>query len=226
MKQRFPGTSRKWMAAMAVFWAAGGISITSLAAESLTFEDAFNTKGEPALLHYQATFVANGANHRIEVWRDGARRLRRVTDDAIETYVFRQPGSDEFRMTVLDKKKRIRTEINRTNLYRIGQFADWNDLAHGLRHPSGSYRIERSAPPPGLPKPSEPCRWYRMADAGGTTHICWGTASRIPMQIVAAENKLVWNVSSSTRSALPSNTFEVSADGYIFNNASKDLETD
>lgn len=226
MKYRYPGTNRKWISGMALLWAASAITIPALAAGTLKFDDAFNTKGEPVSLHYQATFVANGADHRVEVWRDGQARLKRVTDDAIETFVFRQPNSDEFRMTVLDKKKRIRTEIDRTNLYRIGHFADWSDLAHGLRHPSGEYRIERSAPPSVVPKASEPCTWYRMVEAGRTTQICWGKASRIPLQIVTADDKLVWSVTSATRSPIPSRTFEVSAEGYILNNASKDIETD
>ena len=64
--------------------------------EELKFEQVFSEKGEPSALHYQAVFIAKGAEHQLEVWRDGERRVKRRTDDAIETYAFRKPGDPEF----------------------------------------------------------------------------------------------------------------------------------
>ena len=110
-------------------------------AQDLTFEQVFSDKGEPSTLHYQAVFTSRDGQHHLEVWRDGDRRVKRRTDEAIETYVFRKPADPDFRLSILDMKRHIHTQIDRTNLYRIGNFTDWFDLAHGLKHPKGTYRV-------------------------------------------------------------------------------------
>ena len=74
-------------------------------AKEPTFEQIFSEKGEPGTLHYQAVFTAKGAEHHLEVWRDGEQRLKRRTDEAIETYVFRKPGDSEFHMSILGHEK-------------------------------------------------------------------------------------------------------------------------
>ena len=108
-------------------------------AKSLRFQDVFRDRGEPASLHYSVAYRSGGAVHRMEVWRDGDRRLRRNTDQAITTFAFHQPGEAGYQLSILDRQKRVHTRIDRTNLYRIGEFTDWFDLAHGLRHPRGDY---------------------------------------------------------------------------------------
>ena len=50
----------------------------------LRFDQAFSDRGEPRTLHYQAEFTAGGVQHRVEVWRDGARRLKRRTDEVVQ----------------------------------------------------------------------------------------------------------------------------------------------
>ena len=94
-----------------------------------------------AFLHYQVLFASNGAVHRMELWRDRDRRIKRVTDQALVTYATRKAGDVGYTLKVLDLKRRISTLIDRTNLYRIGSFTDWYDLSHGLRHPKGAYRL-------------------------------------------------------------------------------------
>lgn len=130
------------------------LSLHALAKEP-TFANVFSTKGEPTTLHYDAVFEAKDGEHRLEVWRDGDRRLKRRTDESVETYVFRKAGDPEFRMSILDRKRRIHTVIDRTNLYRIGNFTDWFDLAHGLRHPKGEYKLAKAAAPDGRRRPSK-----------------------------------------------------------------------
>ena len=129
---------------LATLCVAAAVSL-NVPAKEPTFEQIFSEKGEPSALHYQAVFTAKGAEHHLEVWRDGEQRLKRRTDEAIETYAFRKPGDPEFHMSILDMKKRIHTRIDRTNLYRIGNFTDWFDLAHGLKHPMGEYRVAQGS---------------------------------------------------------------------------------
>ena len=223
-----PGISRSrrglgpWLATLCVAAAAP----RSVPAKEVAFEQVFSDRGEPRALHYQATFVSRGAEHRLEVWRDGGRRLRRRTDEAIETYAFREPGDPEFRMSVLDVKRRIHTRIDRTNLYRIGSFTDWFDLAHGLRHPKGEYRVARADAPEGAPKAVGACRWWDLTQDGQTSHVCWSARDRIPLLIQAGDGKVVWKVAAVDRGPIAPGTFEIHDEGFVRNDANQDIERD
>lgn len=195
-------------------------------AKGLSFEQVFSEKGEPRTLHYEAIFTAKGAEHQLEVWRDGDRRLKRRTDEAIETYAFRKPGDAEFQMSVLDRKKRIHTQIDRTNLYRIGNFTDWFDLAHGLKHPMGEYRVAKAQAPDGAAKAITACQWYDLTQGGRTTHICWSAQSRLPMVIQGQNGEVLWRVAALDRKPIPEKTFEIHDEGFIRNDANQDIERD
>ena len=195
-------------------------------AKELTFEQAFSAKGEPRTLHYQAAFSAKGAEHHLEVWRDGDQRLKRSTDQAIETYVFRKSGDPEFHMSILDMKKRIHTHIDRTNLYRIGNFTDWFDLAHGLKHPAGEYRVVKAGAPAGAPNAIQDCQWYDLTQGQRTTHVCWSTHSHLPLVIQAQDGKIAWKVSAMDSKPIPNKTFEIHDAGFVRNDANQDIEND
>ncbi|HTN51069.1 MAG TPA: hypothetical protein VML50_01595 [Anaeromyxobacter sp.] len=195
--------------------------------EELAFDQAFSTRGEPAALHYAVVFTSpRGEEHRLEVWREGDRQVRRRTDEALETYAFRAPADPEFHLSILDRKRRIHTRIDRTNLYRIGSFTDWFDLAHGLRHPLGAYRLARAPAPEGAPPAVEGCRWYDLAQGGRTTHVCWSPRSRIPLLIQAEDGRLSWRVTAVDRGPIPPSTFEIHDEGYVRNDANADVERD
>ncbi len=198
----------------------------SVPASELKFEQVFSEKGEPASLHYEAVFAVNGGEHRLEVWRDGNRRLKRRTDEAVEMYAFRKSDDPEFRLSVLDLRKRIHTRIDRTNLYRIGNFTDWFDLAHGLKHPAGDYQVARSKAPVGAARAITACDWYDLTVDNRTTHICWSAESRIPLLMQTQEGAVVWRVASLDRNALSAKTFEIHDEGFIRNDANQDIERD
>ncbi len=196
------------------------------AGAALRFEQAFPVAGEPAVLHYRAEFQARGAAHQLEVWRDGQRRLRRRTDDAIDAFVTRAAGDAEYRMTVLDLKRHIETRIDRTNLIRIGGFIDWFDLAHGLKHPLGDYEVAAIAAPPGAPQPIGPCRWHELRQLGHATPVCWSGSLRLPLLILGPEGSAVWKVTAFDQKAAPAHTFDIVDEGFIRNDANQDLEGD
>jgi len=195
-------------------------------AEELAFDQVFSAKGEPGALHYRAVFASKGLEHQLEVWRDGDRRLRRRTDDAIETYAFRKTGDPEFQMSILDLKKQIHTRIDRTNLYRIGSFTDWFDLAHGLRYPRGEYRIAAAPTPDGAPRAVNACRWYELTQEQRITHICWSAQSHLPLVIQTQDGIVVWRVVTLDQKPLAAKTFEIHDEGYIRNDANLDIESD
>lgn len=196
------------------------------AARPLTFDGAFDRGGGPPGLHFRASFVSRGAEHRLEVWRDGDRRVRRRTDDAVETYAFREAAGPEYRLSVLDLKRKLHTRVDRTSLYRLGSFTDWFELAHALRHPRGAYRLTRLRTPPPAPRPLDRCDWYELAEGGRSARICWSARDGIPLVVLGADGEASWWVTALDRAPLPAGTFEIHDDGFVRNDASADLEGD
>jgi hypothetical protein len=210
---------------LATLCAAAAFSFNAPANE-LKFEWAFSAKGEPRALHYHATYFSGGTEHRMEVWRDGETRLKRRTDDAVETYAFHKPGDADYRLSVLDLKKRIHTRIDRNNLYRIGNFTDWFDLSHNLKHPGGDYQLATAQAPADAENAIANCQWFDLSEAGRTSHICWSKASRLPLLIQAQDGKTVWKVTSLDRKSIPGNIFEIHDEGFVHNDANQDIEGD
>lgn len=191
------------------------------------FDQAFPFEGEPPALHYRVSYVGADGPHTLEVWRDGQSRLRRRTDDALDSYVVRDdqdPG--EYQMVVVDYRKRITTRIDRNNLIRLGHFSGWFDLAHGLRHPVGDYRLNASHAPEGAPAPFGACHWYALAQSADTHRICWSDRDRLPLMIWSEHTGLVWRVTTVDRGPIPHDTFEMHDAGFVRNDANSDMEGD
>lgn len=194
-------------------------------AADLRFEQAFDGSGATTL-HYQASYRAGDMLHWLEVWRDGDLRVKRRTDDRVEVIASRAAGGDEFAMSILDLEKRIHTLVSRSNLYRIGSFTDWFDLAHGLRHPRGQYRLRSIATPVEAPAPLQPCAWFALAQNGQESRICWSAADQVPMLIVSGDGETVWWISALDREPLAANAFVVRDEGFLRNDANQDIEPD
>jgi hypothetical protein len=212
--------------ASAAVTAVAAASAAPPAEPDLRFEQVFSDRGEPPALHYLARYGAPGAPHRLEVWRDGERRLVRRTDDAIETHVARQPGDPSFQMVVLDQRRKIETRITRDDLYRIGNFTDWFDLAHGLRHPKGSYRLTASQVPAQSPPPLGVCRWYTLAQGGQSTRLCWSASAHLPLLMLGDAGQVLWQVTEIDRKPAPASVFEVRDFGFVRNDANQDISGD
>lgn len=195
-------------------------------AGELRFEQAFDAGGATAALHYRAHYSAGGGVHQVEVWRDRDLRIRRRTDDRVEVHASREAGSAEFDMSILDLEKRIHTSVSRSNLYRIGSFTDWFDLAHGLRHPRGAYQLSRIAAPAGAPAPLQPCAWFELAQHGQASRICWSARDQVPMLILSADGDVVWRIAALDRDAIGADTFAIHDEGFLRNDANQDIEPD
>ena len=194
--------------------------------DDLSFERVFDDAGEPAWLHYEVRYESGGKTHDLEVWREGQRRLRRRTDATIDTFVQRAERDGDFSMTVVDNGRRISTRIARANLYRLGNFTDWFDLAHGLKHPLASYRLARIEAPTGAATPIAACRWYSLEQSGRVTTICWSERDRLPLVIQGADPSHRWRVTSLDRAPVAGRVFEVHDAGFVRNDANQDIERD
>jgi hypothetical protein len=209
--------------------AAAVFSLPGAHAAAPDFDHVFSTRGEPAATHFQATYLAGGTEHHVEIWRDGERRIRRRTDDRAESFAVRnpgKPGSPDYRLAVLDLDRKIRTDIDRDNLYRIGQFTDWFDLGHGLRHPKGDYRLVPAATPHGAEHPIGACTWVALVQGPQTTHVCWSALAKLPLLIQAADGRTVWRVTRVDHKPIPDRVFAIHDEGFIRNDANADIEHD
>jgi hypothetical protein len=196
------------------------------ASKSLDFDKTFGARSEPTRLHYRASYVLRGQAHEVEIWRDGDQRLRRVTDGKIEVFAFRPAGGVEWRMVVLDRSRKLRTDIDRTNLGRIGHFTDWFGLANSLSRPLGPYMLSSMS----TPKVSEPsiasCRWFLLTKDGVANAICWSMTARIPLLIADHEGRVQWKVMSFDRAKIPADTFVIEDEGFRRQDANQDVQAD
>lgn len=202
-----------------------GVAAAAATPEGLRFEQAF--ADTPASLHYRAEYSARGASHGLEAWLDRGTRLKRVTDTRSETYAVRANASEpEYRMTVLDLDRKIATRVDRTNLLRLGQFTDWYELAHALRHPRGAYQLAHASAPARVPRPVASCDWYRLTQQGHSNAICWSREAALPLLIVDARGQVTWRVTSLERGHVADAVFVVHDRDFVHNDANEDIERD
>ncbi len=205
-----------------------GLAASSASAAVPTeFDRVFTDQGEPTQTHYVASYRLGDGAHRVEVWRDHDRRLRRRTDDAIETLVVRRPGSVEWSMSVLDLRRKIRTEVDRTSLFRIGHFTDWFALSHSLAHPVGAYTL---SPLPSDAAPREasiaPCRWWALTQGASTSKVCWSSRQHMPLVITDASGVVQWKITALDTRPLADATFALDDRGFVRNDANQDIHAD
>lgn len=197
------------------------------AAQTLQFEKVFNSKAEPLRLYYEVTYQSGGKQHQLKVWRYGSEKLRKITDDAIETIVSKPRNDQEWKMVVLDLQRKIRTDVDRTNLIRIGGFFDWFSLSHGLRKPGGDYFLEKLTS--GHPENTSgfSCQWYQLKDGTGqVSQICWSQRYRLPVQINDASNAVIWRIITARENIDEKKDFLFQDKGFIHHSANEDISTD
>ncbi len=155
---------------------------------ALRWEEAFPIAAAPDSVHFNARFRdAAGAWHRLETWRNADRSLHRRTDDRIDLFALRSAGG-EMHLRLLDRARRIAADVSRTNLYRIGVYADAFGLAHVIDRPRGAYQVETAPAPPGIA--AADCRWralVRQQPQPSRTLVCWSETWGLPLVIVDAD---------------------------------------
>jgi hypothetical protein len=193
-------------------------------AANLKFDQVFSDKGEPRYINYEVTYKKTSGEHHLEVWREGNTRIKRKTDNALELYAIKDKKGPEFNLTVLDLKKKISTQIQRTNLYRIGNFTDWFDLGHGIKHPVAKYELISISEPLSKTKPIFSCKWYLLTQGQTKTEICWSSTYRLPIVMSSSKGDVFWTVTKANLAKIPSSVFEIHDHDFIKNDANRDIE--
>lgn len=191
----------------------------------LEFERVFSAAGEPAELHYKASYQDVRGRHELEVWRDGTRRLRRRTDGTLDLYVVAERDGD-LSVAVLDHVRRMRTDISRSSLYQLGQFSDWFGLAHSFGKPLRPYALRLISPPPTAVAAVTPCQWYRLDADPQHAAICWSRTYRLPALIADAGGQVRWRLTSVDRDMPDAKVFDIADKGYIQVDADHDIKAD
>jgi hypothetical protein len=171
-------------------------------------------------IYFQAHYVdASGIEHRQEVWREGARRLRRLTDGRLDLKVERDTDG-EYQYQLGDRARHIMILADRTSLYRAGIFSDWEGLAHGLSEPRGPYEL--ATPGDALEQSGiAPCAWTTMTmmtDSQSTSRICWSADWGLPIsiQIKRGNDWVTQFAITEVRTFEPSAaTFQIDGVGYV-----------
>ena len=206
--------------------AAAALAFAPAFANGLDFDRTFTAGVEPRQSHYVATYRLGNTEHRVEVWRDRDRHLKRRTDDRIEIHVTKPAGEVEWTMVVLDLKRKIATRVERTNLLRIGHFTDWFALSHSLSRPAGAYElgpIARDAP---RLKPVASCRWHLLTQGGRASKICWSAAHHLPLVIADGSDQVQWKIVEVDSRPLPAGAFAIDDRDFVRNNADQDIQAD
>lgn len=215
-----PSASKAAVLALLAVGAAGA------QAAPLRFDEAFAVANSPSV-HYEARFAGqDGRERKIEAWREGDTRLKRRTDDAVEIHAVRRAGDAEYAMTVIDLRRKLLTRIDRTNLFRIGNFTDWFDIAHALKHPKGDYTLAAALAPPGAGRQVGACSWYDLEQQGRASHICWSGKAQLPLAIVDAQGRTVWHVTKLEAGRIAPGTFKIDTREFVVNDANEDIERD
>jgi hypothetical protein len=194
----------------------------------LRYDQAFATAAAPTHFHARIAYRGRDGVHRMELWRNGAIRLRRDTDARLVTIARRQsPRSPEFRLDLLDRRRLLHTIIDRNSLYQVGHFADWEDLALAMRRPAGRYRLTALAlPPTSTARPAAPCRWFGLQEEGRRTQICWSREQAFPMLMLDGNGQEIWRVATFDQHKPAASLFRPDDKGYIVNNAARDITGD
>lgn len=229
-----PGNRSSTHAAIRVawVWVALAVGLTSGSAEaaspSLNFDQVFVSRGQPRTIHFTATYITRSGEHHLELWRDGDRRVRRHTDESADSYVTHIGTDEDWQMVILDHRRKLSSTIDRQSLLKLGTVTDWFDLAHGLNRPFGTHQVARaSAPPKLVDQPVGVCEWYSLSQNGRISLICWSQGLRIPLLIAGSEDsRAVWRIDKVDTRRIDPSVFQVSARGYMKNDASKDILDD
>jgi hypothetical protein len=196
----------------------------------LTWEEAFSLAGAPNGVHIKASYVdGKGKPHTLEVWRDGDRRLRRRTDDALDLLADKAAGGD-YAFRLVDHGSRRLVAVNRTNLYRIGVFADFPALAGLLARPKGAHALHREARSRSRFAGGE-CRWMRLefeAQRAQPQSICWSDRFKVPLRIEgkAADGSVVtlFEVKQLEAKMPGDEAFKVDTKGFTVVKADQDID--
>jgi hypothetical protein len=162
------------------------ILLLSSTAHARDWSEAFSPHGGPKTLELQALYTDDaGHEHKLHLWRDGERRLRRKTDESLDLYVEKSTNG-EYAYRLVDHGRKLIISADRSNLFRFGIFTDWAGLSRVVVRPKGTvavHSLDRKGELPGLGA----CRWFSVVDKVRHEEVCWSSKWGVPLMIERVE---------------------------------------
>ncbi len=196
-------------------------------AKELSCQSLFSNEGIAQYIHFNAEYLDEKNNrHELEYWRKGKEKLRRLTDNKLDTYAYL--GKDgNYTYFVIDKQRQIAVKISKAGLYRTGIFYDWNSLAHILRCDSKDSlkKLDKES----IKLYGYMCEWYDLLKPSEAYRVCWSKQLGIPFLIERSQDnqaRIIWKIKSLDTKPMDEsffniktgNLFRIDADEDIFPN--------
>lgn len=171
-----------------------------------------------------------GDKHQLKLERHGSHWLHRTTDNQLSLFAKRKPDEQmEIRLFDLRQKKVI--DAQRTALYQVGIFEDWEQLATHLSKPKQSFVIAN------IEKPKETavaCHWSQITiktEKQPRYQICWSADWNTVVSIQKQQKMGQWQslfevvaispVANKVKDIWPSAPVD-----YQYSNVTEDLQAD
>jgi hypothetical protein len=170
-------------------------------------------------IYFEARYIdASGVEHHQQVWREGSRRLRRVTDDRLDLIVERD-ADGEYQYRLADRERHIMVLADRTSLYRVGIFSDWEGLAYALSEPRAEHElIAQRASEQAVAGSCSSVTLIVKTPVESTSRICWSTEWGLPLSIQTrrGDEWMVQFAIAEVRAFEPSDAvFQIDPAGYV-----------
>ena len=215
---------------------AAAAPVPSSPANSLDWDRTFHSAPGQRPLHFVATYRDAHGPHRLEEWRVGDERLRRLTDARIDLHADRtntpRPGvAADYLWNVIDREKKIDHKLGSQAMFRAGMLYSFYSMAHVLSRPAGRFSLSALTLPQGK-FAGQGCSWYLLSpEAQPASRICWSPGAGIPLAMESpGASPDAWQrtfeVQTLDRDPIPAATFVVDTTGLRVRNMDEMQEDD
>lgn len=177
-------------AVVAVFVVAAPVVMAQ--SQATTWERAFATGVTADAVYFKAHSVdARGTHHTLEAWRDGDRRVHRITDGKVEILAERVGDGQaaDYAYEVADRTRGVLHKATGASVVRAGMLWNYWALAHELKYPVGKFELKKLNTL-GVVVDQARCEWFEVKQEElPTERVCWSRAFGLPLRIerVAAD---------------------------------------
>lgn len=198
---------------------------------SIDWDKAFAIGPDTAPLHFVAQYEDPRGSHRLEEWRQGSLRLRRLTDARIDLHADATskplPGlPSDYLWQIVEREKKILHRVSSKGMLRAGMFYSFYSMAHVLRRPAGNFELTRPQASTAKPAPhvsGYSCTWFQLVPADQpASRICWSAELAIPLRIDLQTKAGAWTpqfeVRTLDRKPIPPSTFQIDEKGLQVRN--------
>lgn len=201
----------------------------SVLAQPLSWSQVFRPASDVPSLALQATYWdAQGQSHSIRLQRSTNRWIHRQTDGTVDIYAKSEGPRIHYRL--VDRQQKRVIDAERTSLYKVGLFLDWQHLATGLSQPDTATQLTQVQGPP--PSTVVPCQWVQavLPQQKQPYQLCWSARydSLIALRSQQADGRWIplYTVTALQPVTAMAEPWPDVPVGYQYQNVDADLQAD